>query len=51
MDLYGVEHEIIKASIVMTIGLYIFGTFASFTFGTGLVALTLYIFIIWIWLD
>ena len=51
MDLTGIDESVGDMFCVVACGLYIFGTFASFTFDAGLAALALYIFITWIWLD
>ena len=51
MDLTGIDESVGDMFCVVACGLYIFGTFASFTFDAGLVALLFYIFITWKWLD
>lgn len=51
MDLTGIDEHIGEMFCVVACGLYIFATFASFTFYAGLVAGGLYILITWIWLD
>lgn len=51
MDLTGIDESIYEMFCVVACGLYIFATFASFTFGAGVFFLLAYIFIIWIWLD
>lgn len=51
MDLTGIDESVGEMFCVVAMGLYIFGTFASFDINAGLVALAAYIFITWKWLD